>query len=79
MFTIETFSAFKKFLEKLGVKAYFNIMSLVELKDSSIKVLGEEIFISQKLAEAIIKPTVYYTNKISDFHFSNKKYKNFYF
>ncbi len=71
--------SFKKFLEKLGVKAYFNIMSLVELKDSSIKVLGEEIFISQKIAESSIKPSVYYTNKISDFHFSNKEYKNFYF
>ena len=54
-------------------------MSLVELKDSSIKVLGEEIFISQKIAESSIKPTVYYTNNISDFHFSNKEYKNFYF
>jgi len=70
--------SFITFLELLGINSYFNIMSLVETNNGP-KILGEEIYIKQEVADSSIKPVMYYQEDISKFHFSDKDYKNLYY
>ena len=66
---IDTNISFINFLKLLNICSYFNLMSVVKLKNNDIKFLGEEIYIYHPNIKLINN----YTDTINNFNLYNKK------